>query len=416
MLSNEDFFESLKEVVSQFKLKGTYGMVGNDAIGSNNDRFYYLAEVNLNASRDANWGLWGVNYNPGGINVSRYANEKIGWETAYKTNLGLEVAFVNGFSANIDFFHERRENILLNRIIPATMGVVPSVKANLGVASGRGVDMELNYEKVVNKDLWFTGRGTFTYATSEVLEWEEPDYSATPWISRVGYSINQGWGLIAERLFVDETEVENSPTQYGLVQGGDIKYRDINDDGKISDLDYAPIGFPVVPEINYGFGLSVGYKGYDASFFFQGSGHQSFWLNTSGDGGIQPFLDSSSGDGMTGQNAVLQPIVDSYWSESNRDPYAFWPRLSNYAVENNDKRSTWFMQDATFLRLKSAEIGYTMPQHFLKKIYMTNLRIYASGTNLLCWSRFKLWDPEMAGNGLGYPLQRVINVGLNIGF
>jgi hypothetical protein len=264
--------------------------------------------------------------------------------------------------------------------------------------------MELNYEKVVNKNLWFTGRGTFTYATSKVLEWEEPDYSATPYISRVGYSINQGWGLIAERLFVDETEVENSPVQYGLVQGGDIKYRDINDDGRISDIDLVPIGFPTVPEINYGFGLSAGYKGLDVSFFFQGSGRQSFWLNL---GAITPFI---------GERAILQPIADSYWSESNRDPYAFWPRLANYSVENNTKQSTWFMQDATFLRLKSAELGYTAPQNVVKKIYLTNLRIYLSATNLLCWSRFKLWDPEMAGNGLGYPLQRVINVGLNVRF
>jgi TonB-linked SusC/RagA family outer membrane protein len=415
MASNEKFFEPLKGVISQFKLKGTYGMVGNDAIGSNTDRFYYLAEVSLTASRPANWGEMGNLYNPGGINVSRYANEKIGWETAYKTNLGMEIAFVNGLSANIDFFHERRENILLNRIIPATMGVAPDVKANLGVATGKGFDMELNYEKVVNKDLWFTGRGTFTYATSKVIEWEEPDYSATPWISRVGYSINQGWGLIAERLFVDETEVANSPAQYGLVQGGDIKYRDVNDDGKISDFDRVPIGHPTVPEINYGFGLSVGYKGFDVSFFFQGSGRQSFWLSTDGNGRIQPFLDSSD-DKLIGQNAVIQPIVDSYWSESNRDPYAFWPRLSNYSIENNDKQSTWFMQDATFLRLKSAELGYTVQQNLVKRIYLTNLRIYVSATNLLCFSRFKLWDPEMAGNGLGYPLQRVINVGLNIRF
>jgi TonB-linked SusC/RagA family outer membrane protein len=405
MLSNEEFFEPVKGAISQFKLKGTYGMVGNDAIGSNNDRFYYLADVNLNASRSSNWGINpGMAYNPGGINVSRYANDKIGWETAYKTNFGIEAALVNGLSANIDFFHERRENILLSRIIPATMGVIPAVKANLGVASGRGVDMELNYEKVVNKNLWFTGRGTFTYATSKVLEWEEPDYSATPYISRVGYSINQGWGLVAERLFVDETEVENSPVQYGLVQGGDIKYRDINDDGRISDLDLVPIGLPTVPEINYGFGLSAGYRGCDVSFFFQGSARQSFWLDL---GNITPFI---------GERAIVQPIVDSYWSESNRDPYAFWPRLANYSVENNTKQSTWFMQDATFFRLKSAEIGYTAPQNIARKIYLTNLRVYVSATNLLCWSRFKLWDPEMAGNGLGYPLQRVINVGLNIGF
>jgi TonB-linked SusC/RagA family outer membrane protein len=421
MISNENFFTPLKDVITQLKVKGTYGMVGNDAIGSNNDRFYYLAQVNINANRDVNWGTAATyEYNPGGINVSRYANDRIGWETAYKTNIGLELELKYGLSANIDFFHERRENILLTRIISETTGIIPEVKSNLGAASGQGIDVELNYEKIINNDWWITGRGTFTYATSKVLEWEEPDYRATPWLSKVGYSVSQRWGYIAERLFVDDWEVANSPTQWGEVLGGDIKYRDINGDGRISELDKVPIGFPDVPEINYGFGVSVGYKGWDFSVFFQGSARQSFWMKLDDNGRIQPFLDSSytggGNDGMIGQNAILKPIADSYWNESNRDPYAFWPRLSNYPLENNSQQSTWFMQDASFLRLKSAEIGYSLPEKMVNKIYMSNLRLYVSATNLACWSGFKLWDPEMAGNGLGYPLQRVINVGINIGF
>ncbi|MDR2040108.1 MAG: TonB-dependent receptor [Bacteroidales bacterium] len=415
MLSNEAFFDPLKNVFPQFKLKATYGMVGNDAIGSNNDRFYYLSQVNMNASKNVNWGS-SMNYNPGGISVTRYANDQIGWETAYKTNIGAEISVIGGFSANIDFFHERRENILLDRVIPNTMGIIPNIKANLGVATGKGVDMELNYEKVFSSDFFLTGRGTFTYATSKIKEWEEPDYADTPWRSRVGHNINQQYGYIAERLFVDEMEVANSPTQFGNVMGGDIKYRDVNGDGSISTLDLVPIGYPTVPEINYGFGLTVGYKGFDFSFFFQGSARQSFWLTISGNGNIQPFVDGNSDDGLVGQNAVLQEIADNYWTEGNRNPYAFWPRLSTYAITNNNQTSTWFMQDATFLRLKSAEIGYSLPQNLIKKLFMSNLRVYVSGTNLLCWSRFKLWDPEMAGQGLGYPLQRVINVGLNIGF
>lgn len=135
---------------------------------------------------------------------------------------------------------------------------------------------------------------------------------------------------------------------------------------------------------------------------------------------ITPFLDGDAGDndtdGLLGQNAVLEVIANSYWSENNRDSYSFWPRLSNQVNENNNQTSTWFMQDATFLRLKSVELGYTLPRKITKKFKVQNLRLYVSGTNLLCWSRFKLWDPEMAGNGLGYPVQRVINVGLNLGF
>lgn len=412
MLSNEPFFSDLNQIFPQFKLKATYGLVGNDAIGSNNDRFYYLSQVDMNASRNVNWGAM-MNYNPPGINVSRYANDRIGWETAYKTNIGAEISTKAGLSANIDLFHERRENILLTRVIPQTMGIIPAIKANLGVGSGKGVDVELNYEKIISNDFYITGRGTFTYASSKVIEWEEPDYANTPWQSKVGYSINQNWGYIAERLFVDEREVANSPTQFGKVMGGDIKYRDVNDDGVISALDQVPIGYPTVPEINYGFGTTIGYKGFDFSFFFQGSGRQSFWLNI---GNIQPFVDGDDKDGLIGQNAVLQAIADNYWTESDRNPYAFWPRLSTYSITNNNQASTWWMQDASFLRLKSAELGYTLPKRLVQKLYMTNCRVYLSGSNLLCWSRFKLWDPEMAGNGLGYPLQRIINVGLNVNF
>ncbi|WP_416188624.1 SusC/RagA family TonB-linked outer membrane protein [Proteiniphilum sp.] len=412
MISNEAFFEPLTNVFPQFKLKATYGLVGNDAIGSDYDRFYYLSQVDLYANRNVNWGTQ-LNYNPGGVNIQRYANDRIGWETAYKTNIGAEVSTALGLSANIDLFKETRKNILLERVIPNTMGVIPAVKANLGEAMGQGVDVEVNYEKIVNKNLWFTGRGTFTYATSKALKWEEPDYSATPWLSRVGHSLSQNWGYIAERLFIDEEEVKNSPVQFGNYGAGDIKYRDVNNDGKISELDKVPIGFPSTPEINYGFGLTVGYKGIDASFFFQGSARQSFWIDLYN---TTPFLDSDADDGRVGQNAILKAFADSYWSENNRDPYALWPRLANYQVENNNQTSTWFMQDASFLRLKSVELGYTVPENTRKKMKMANLRVYVSGTNLFSWSRFRLWDPEMAGNGLGYPIQRVINVGLNIGF
>ena len=417
MVSNEEFFSSLKDVIPTLKLKGTYGLVGNDAIGSDNDRFYYLSQVSLNTNKNVNWGTQ-LNYNPGGVNVSRYPNFDIGWEKSYKTNLGFELALKNGFSTIMEIFKERRENILLDRVIPNTMGIVPAVKANLGKAQGKGFDMELNYEKTVNNDLWITGRGTFTFAQSKVLEWEEPDYSDTPWLSRVGYSNHQKWGFIAERLFIDEAEVANSPTQFGSYMAGDIKYRDVNGDGRISDLDKVPIGYPEIPEINFGFGLSTGYKGIDFSFFFQGSARQSFWydlyMEKDDSKPVTPFLQTYI-NGYRGQNQVIQAFADSYWSENNRDPYALWPRLSYNNVENNTQLSTWFMQDASFIRLKSVELGYTVPTRILDKFNMKNLRIYLSGTNLMCWSKFKLWDPEMAGKGLGYPIQRVFNVGLNIG-
>ncbi|MCI1778488.1 MAG: TonB-dependent receptor [Bacteroidales bacterium] len=411
MLSNESFFKPLKKVFKQFKIKLTYGMVGNDAIGSDDDRFYYLSQVDMNARRDVNWGT-NISYNPGGIDVTRYANDKIGWETSYKTNVGVELTLNNGFSANMEWFHEKRKNILLDRVMPSTMGVIDDVKANLGVAVSRGLDCEFNYEKSFSSNFWMTGRATFTYASSKVKKWEEPDYSKTPWMSKEGKSLSQVWGYVAERLFVDDAEVRNSPVQFGTYMAGDIKYRDVNGDGKISELDKVPIGYPTTPEIIYGFGLSMGYKGLDASFFFQGSARESFWLNL---GEVTPFIDGNSDDELTGENEVLKCFADSHWSENNRNAYALWPRLSNHSVSNNSQTSTWFMEDGSFLRLKSVELGYTFPKKIVNNLYIKNLRIYLSGTNLLCFSKFKLWDPEMAGNGLGYPLQRVYNIGLTIG-
>ena len=422
MASNESFYEGLKEVIPTLKFRGTYGLVGNDAIGRAEDRFYYLSMVQLGLMEDGGgifnsrrnkWGTY-MNYNPGTVNVSRFANYDIGWEVAYKWNVAMEMTMRNGFSTIVEYFRERRENILIDRIIPNTMGIIPAVKANLGVGASRGVDVEANYEKSLNNGLWFIGRGTITYATNEVVEWEEPDYSATPWRSRVGRSIDQQWGYIAERLFIDEAEVKNSPEQWGDVLGGDIKYRDVDGDGRITGRDQVPIGFPTRPEINYGFGLSLGYKGLDFSFFFQGSARQSFWLEARY---LTPFNngDGDPRDDLQGYNYPLKVFADNYWSESNRNPYAMFPRLSPQETENNWQRSTWFMQDAGFLRLKNVEIGYTLSNQTLEKIRMKNLRVYVSGTNLFVLSRFKLWDPEMAGNGLGYPVQRVFNIGLNIG-
>ncbi|MDR3308476.1 MAG: TonB-dependent receptor [Tannerella sp.] len=410
MISNEGFFEGLKTEIPTLKLKATYGIVGSDAIGSDADRFYYLSQVNLQGSREINWGTQ-LNYNPGGIVVDRYANDQIGWEEAYMSNIGIEFQTKFGLNGNFEVYHQRRENILIDRIIPSTMGILPAVKANLGIGRSQGVDMELNYEKTVNKDLWFVGRGTFTYTNSKVLEWEEPDYTATPWLSRVGQPSSRAWGYIAERLFVDEAEVANSPTQFGTYLAGDIKYRDVNGDGKISALDQVPIGYPQDAELNYGFGLSAGYKSFDFNIFFSGQGRKSFFVDAYSSA---PFVNTTNFS-YESNNAVLQYIADNYWSESNSNPYAFWPRLSTTYNENNGQTSTWYLQDASFLRLKTAEIGYTIPEKTLKKFHVSNLRIYASGSNLFSWTAFKLWDPEMGGNGLGYPLQRVINIGINIG-
>lgn len=171
-----------------------------------------------------------------------------------------------------------------------------------------------------------------------------------------------------------------------------------------------PLGYPdESPEIVYGFGLTYGWKGLDISCFFQGSARESFWMDYNV---MHPFTGSGSG------TQVMQAIADSYWSERNQDVYAFWPRLSSTVSSNNSQTSTWFMRDGSFLRLKSVEIGYTLPKKILKKLHMNTIRIYYSGTNLLCFSKFDTWDPEMTSmdKGFKYPLQRVNNIGVNFSF
>ncbi|MDR1865877.1 MAG: SusC/RagA family TonB-linked outer membrane protein, partial [Bacteroidales bacterium] len=281
-----------------------------------------------------------------------------------------------------------------------------ALKANVGEAASKGVDMSLNINHNFNSEAWISIMSNFTYATSKFLVYEEPEYPDAPWKSHVGRSLNQAYGLIAERLFVDEQEVYNSPTQFGNnYLGGDIKYKDLNDDGKINELDEAPIGYPTSPEIVYGFGASAGYKGFDFSFFFQGLARESFWISNSN---TAPFLD--------GQNALLQAYADDHWSEDNRNLYALWPRLSPTVIDNNNRTSTWYMHDGAFLRLKSVEFGYSLPEKMAAKIWMSQLRVYFSGTNLLTFSKFKLWDPEMGSRGLEYPVQKVYNLGIQLGF
>ncbi|MDR2955154.1 MAG: TonB-dependent receptor [Prevotella sp.] len=416
--SNEAFWnESLAELFPKVKIRATHGLRGNDALG--NERFLYLSNVNMNSgAHSATFGRE-AGYSRGGISVSRYANLDITWEKALTTNLGLELNFRNSLDVALDVYWEKRTNIFMQRTAtPATMGLTAQPYANIGEAKSRGVDLSLDYNRVINQDLWIQGRANLTYAKSKYLVYEEPTYDNTPWKSRVGYQIGQQWGYIAERLFVDDEEAANSPRQnFGVYGGGDIKYKDINGDGQITSLDQVPIGYPTTPEIVYGFGFSLGYKNLDISAFFQGLARETFWIDAAA---TAPFMGYTySGETLTGipQNALIKAYADNYWSEENQNLYALWPRLSTTAVgnDNNYQRSTWFMRNGSFLRLKNVEIGYNLPKRLVSR-FGADIRVYANGTNLLTFSKFKLWDPEMAGNGLGYPVQRVYNVGLTVSF
>lgn len=399
-ISNEEFWDVL--AITNLKFRGTYGLVGNDAIGSDYDRFFYLSNVDMsNASRSARFGFPGSYYERSGVLITRNSNQDITWEVARKTNLGFELGLWNKLALEADYFHEYRSNILMDRVsIPTTMGLTSVERANVGEAKSHGVDGSLDFTTTVNRSLWIKARANFTFATSEFLVYEEPTYMES-YRQHVGLSLSQRMGLIAERLFIDYEEILNSPVQtYGNYMPGDIKYHDVNGDGKITDADMVPIGFPTDPEIMYGFGISSRYKDIDFSCFFQGSARSSFWIN------------SESTSPFNNETQLLKAYADSYWSEDRQDLYALWPRLSPSIVRNNSPLSTWFMRDGSFLRLKSMEVGYTLPINLMKQLNLSNIRFYLNGTNLLSFSRFKLWDIEMGGNGLGYPIQKSISIGV----
>lgn len=327
-------------------------------------------------------------------------------------NLGLEVGLFNIFDIQFDYFTEYRKNIFGERqTIPYEMGFSAPLYANKGEASSHGFEVQVDANHAFNKNFWLGVRGNFTYATGKYEHVEEP-YRPYPWLSHIGKRINQTYGLIAERLFIDEEDIANSPVQtYGEYMPGDIKYKDVNNDGIINDEDIVPIGISSSPEIVYGFGVSMGYKNFDISCFFQGAARSSFFINSKA---TNPFMQMDFGGNNL--NGMMQAYADDYWSESNRNIYATFPRLSTTDITNNNRNSTWWLRDGSYLRLKSVEIGYTLPKRLTSHLGMSNLRIYASGLNLFAWNRFKLWDVEQGNDGMQYPIQAVYNFGINLSF
>ncbi|MDR1865784.1 MAG: TonB-dependent receptor [Bacteroidales bacterium] len=415
LVSNEDFFASHKDVISNLKLKFTWGLVGNDAISTRAQRFFFLSDITKGGS-SFTWGE-SFNHSEGGYTINRYANPDITWEVSEKYNAGLEISFFKdeALKLQVDVFRDFRDQIYLNReTIPATAGFERDVRGNVGKAISRGLDGSLDYQYNFNKDLWVTGRANFTYSTNEYIELDETDYE-DKYLKHTGHNINQQWGYVAERLFVDETEIKNAPEQtFGGYDKGDIRYRDVNDDGVVDPKDRIAMGYPTVPEIQYGFGMSAGYKNFDFSFFFQGNARVSFFINsgvgggTESNEGIAPFVNRRN---------ALTIVARDAWSEDNQNVHAFWPRLTDQVIANNNQQSSWWMRNGSFLRLKSTELGYNLNGwKALRFIGAQSGRIYFSAENPFVFSPFKLWDPEMGRKGLAYPLNRRFNVGVQVNF
>lgn len=406
LISNEPFFDS--QWINNLKLKYSYGIVGNDAIARRADRFFYLSDVSRGYGGGYLFGRNLENYY-GGYSINRYANPNITWEEAHKQNWGLEIgAFDDNLNIHFDVFREERNNIYLQRYsFPETSGLEAAISGNVGEVDTWGYEGQINYTYAsVTGAWWLKVRANYTFARNKYVELDEPDYS-DEYLKRKGQPVTQQWGLIAERLFVDQAEIENSPEQdFGSYMAGDIKYKDVNNDGVVNNNDRVPIGAPATPEIQYGFGLSGGYKDFDFSFFFQGNDNISFLINpTANEKGIAPFVRRRN---------ALAMIGEDYWSIEDPDVYAFWPRLSTSPLVNNTQSSTWWLRDGSFMRLKTIEMGYNIGSFDL--VGMESLRIYFTAQNIFRVSSFNRWDPELRSEGLGYPLNRRFNLGAHFRF
>ena len=402
VISNEPFWKGIKEQVNLFKLRASYGLVGNDVISKDYaDRFPYLTTVDMGQGYDVYIGNnFERKYGP---ILSVYGNPNDTWEESRKLDIGVEIGLFDSLNIIFDWFKEKRSGIFMQRTsLPSTFGMSGITPwANIGKVDNSGVDISVDYNKAFSKDLILSLRGTFTYAHNEIVEMDEPKYKWA-YQYKAGHPINSIQCLIAEGLFRDEEEIASSPSQdiYATtypIRPGDVKYRDLNDDKIIDDNDMCWTGNPTVPEIIYGFGFSLKYKGFDCSAFFQGQGKVSILMYN-----YHPFATAA-----TPGSGLMQWIADEHWSEDDPNPKALYPRLSPLWNNNNTKASTLYVRNGKMLRLKTAEIGYTYKK----------MRVYVSGTNLLTFAPFKYWDPEKgSGNGLGYPLQRTYNLGFQFNF
>lgn len=406
--------EPYKHTLSKFKIRASAGSVGNDDIGGNR-RFAYITTIKTDAS-GYNFGYDGSTYFSG-VHEGDVGVKNLTWERSFKTNIGLEMGLWNSLDIQVDFFKEMRTNIFMQRsTIPTQTGFLSMPYANYGKVNNMGCEAQVSYNKRFNDDWALSLRGTFTYAKNTIIEIDEPESVKGTYRSITGKSIGTLWGLTAEGLYTNDDFDDAGNLKSGLpvpslgttVRPGDIKYRDMNGDGKINDIDEGYIGGTSMPPCIYGFGGTLMWKGLDFNFFFQGQA-QTYRII----GGTDYFI-PGSGQGVLGN--VYSNYRDT-WTEENQSQNVFWPRLSASTNTHNNKASTWWKKDMSFLRCKTLELGYTIPQRLTKVAHIQTVRFYVSGNNLFYFSGFKLWDPELdTVDGLRYPSMRSVMLGLNIKF
>lgn len=395
--------------LEMFKIRYSYGKVGNDDTGT---RFPFLYTISP-TSEQYNWADLNFNKTYSSMRYTQPGSDYLTWEIAKKHNLGVDISlFKDKFSLTVDFFQEQRDGIFMRREhLPQTAVYDQHPYGNVGSVKAKGFDGIVKFQdKIGNVD--FTVRGNMTYGRSIVLERDE-EISVYPYQSQKGFRDGQTRGLIALGLFKDYDEIRNSPKQtFGDVQPGDVKYKDVNGDGIIDGGDRTAIGSTSRPNLIYGLGLSANWKGFNLNVHFQGAGKSSFHINGST---VRAFSDSRWGN-------VLTDMIGNYWisrdisgTEETENPNARYPRLTYGWNNNNYQESTMWLRDGSYLRLKTLDIGYTLPKSFITRYGIQNLRFFVIGSNLITWSNFKLWDPELvSSNGHVYPIAKSVTLGVSV--
>lgn len=409
VLTGENFLKD-HPVVTWLKLRASVGQVGSDQI--NSVRFAYLSTL----ADAGGYSGFGVNFNQGlgGIQEAQLASENITWEVATKYNIGLELGLFNSLRATGEIFYEKRENIFLQPQVSEVMGLQQAMYANMGKMDNRGFEVSLEYNHLFPSGLMLTARGNYTFARNRYIE--DGRYYKNPWQDIRGTRYGERLMYDAMHLFSQE-EIDALPDYYrqfsltkDQLRPGDIRYRDVNDDGVISEDDMVWISNPQTPESMFGFGASLAYKGFDFSFLMQGALGGTSYLSAGW--AFQPFQYEREPK-YTGN--IITKFLDR-WTPDNPDPHAFSPRLYMGQNVNNYRTSTWWLRNADYMRLKNIEIGYTLPKRYADRAHLENARIYVSAVNLFTISKFgrNFWDPEVGADS--YPIQATVFVGLNLTF
>lgn len=426
-VSNEHFYpDALRNVVNKLKFRVSYGKTGNDNTGG--ERFLYRETLTQNAGGyNLGFGSTGATGGVGnGIVEGRFAAPYLSWEIEDKQNYALELGlFDNRIDLQVEYFNNRRHNILLQRrTVSNVTGFQQMPWQNYGIVKNQGLDGSLVLNQKIG-DVNLSARLNLTYAHNEIVEYDQVK-QAYPWMELKGTSLNS-WNLyIADGLYTEDDFIitgEGADRTYTLKEGvpngivsgvkpGDIKYKDLNGDGMINSYDQVQdVGNPSVPELMYGFGLNVEWKGWYAGVFFQGAGKTSTVLGASNPEAFFPFV-------WGVEESAVRSVVADHWSEENPNPNAMFPRLHSGQFQNNTAASTYWLRDASFLRFKNMEFGYNFPKSWLSKINIQALRIYLTGNNLCVWDDIKMWDPELGNSngGFAYPLNRSFTFGVDFTF